>query len=65
MYNAYCSWCIFNGQTPWRENAFSAAMSTKGYDKKKHATGMRYINVRLHDVPQRPRDDDGEDVVPA
>jgi putative DNA primase/helicase len=55
MYDAFTSWCFTNSFSAWKEKAFATAMSEKGFSKKKETSGMRYLDVRLHDVPERPR----------
>ena len=70
MYDAFAAWASVNAVRPWREKSFAEAMSTKGFETRRHAAGQRYINVRLQNVPkaQRPRPDEpphpAADVVP-
>jgi putative DNA primase/helicase len=72
LYDAFAAWAVANAVRPWREKSFAVAMSQKGFVKEKHRTGMRYLNILLHDVPEpsRRRSDipahpDDSDVVPA
>jgi putative DNA primase/helicase len=64
MYDAFADWCFANGITAWKEKSFSTAMTEKGFDKEKHRDGRRYLDVRLHDVPERPRGHGRRDDVP-
>jgi putative DNA primase/helicase len=65
MYDAFARWAIANALRPWTEKRFSMAMSQKGFAKERHRTGVRYLNVKLHDVPDRPRGDPDESPHPA
>ena len=53
IYEAYESWCLANAMKPWSEKAFSQTMVKKGFVKIDGR--IRYfINLRLHDLPERP-----------
>lgn len=54
MYEAFRAWCIVNSVRPWKEKSFAQAMMQKGFVKDRSKTVRRYINVRLHDVPEVP-----------
>ncbi|MCK1469798.1 DNA primase family protein [Bradyrhizobium sp. CW10] len=51
MYDAFAAWGVANAVRPWKEKSFATAMSQKGFAKERAASGLRYLNVRLHDVP--------------
>lgn len=53
MYQAYMSWSYANAKKPWQETAFGLAMPNKGFIKTKERV-RRYLNCRLHNVPERP-----------
>lgn len=55
MYDAFVSWAVANAVRPWREKSFAGAMLQKGFHKEKHRTGMRYLGVKLKNVPTRRR----------
>jgi len=54
MYNAYLAWAYANAVRAWKEKSFAMAMSQKGFTKEKHVSGLRYLSVRLENVPDRP-----------
>ena len=62
MYGAFVAWCSVNEQKPWGEKAFAGVMEEKGFERHRSNAGMRYLNVQLHDVPER--DGMGRDDVP-
>jgi putative DNA primase/helicase len=72
MYDAFAAWAEANAVRAWKEKAFGQAMQQKGFHRDRTATTRRYLNVKLHDVPQRAvrsnRDNDpphpADDVVP-
>lgn len=53
MYEAYVSWSLANAKRPWKETAFGRAMPHKGFTKTSERV-RRYLDCRLHDVPERP-----------
>lgn len=53
MYEAYVSWSLANAKRPWKETAFGRAMPHKGFTKTNERV-RRYLDCRLHDVPERP-----------
>ncbi len=53
MYLAYCAWCEANSLTPWKETSFGLNMPQKGIERTDTRI-RRYVNVRLHDVPESP-----------
>jgi hypothetical protein len=55
MYEAYVAWAEDNAVTPWKERAFGRAMTQKGFRRDRTSTTRRYLNVKLHDVPQKRR----------
>lgn len=55
MYEAFVAWCWENSVRAWKEKGFATAMSQKGFLKERLNSNRRYINVKLHDVPIRPR----------
>jgi putative DNA primase/helicase len=55
MYDAFVSWCYSNGVRAWKEKSFATAMSQKGFVKHRVTSSRVYIDVKLHDVPIRPR----------
>lgn len=62
LYDAFEAWGQINAVRPWREKAFSQAMSQKGLVKERHKLGQRYLHMQLDYVPQRAvrkRDADG------
>lgn len=70
MYQAFCAWCTVNSVRPWKEKSFAQAMTQKGFTKDRSKTVRRYINVRLHNVPQVPRNPSeslphGDDDIPV
>ncbi len=53
LYEAYETWCLANAMKPWSEKAFSQTMVKKGFVKVDGR--IRYfLNVKLHDLPDRP-----------
>ena len=53
LYESYESWCLANAMKPWSEKAFSQTMVKKGFVKIDGR--IRYfINLKLHDLPERP-----------
>jgi putative DNA primase/helicase len=67
MYDAFAAWAVRNAVRPYREKQFAVAMSQKGFVKERANSGVRYLNVRLKNVPEgRRRADAGDDdVVPV
>lgn len=64
MYHAFCDWCDANSIRPWRETMFGKVMPQKGITRTKERV-RRYLDVELHDVPERastrsPSTDDAE-----
>lgn len=55
MYDAFAAWCHHNSVRAWKEKSFATAMSQKGFEKDRVASSRIYLNVKLHDVPSRPR----------
>lgn len=55
MYDAFASWAIANAVRPWKEKSFGTAMSQKGFAKQRTEKGVRYLHVRLKNVPASPR----------
>jgi putative DNA primase/helicase len=55
MYEAFESWCAANSVRAWKEKSFATVMLDKGFVRKREASGRKYLNVRLHDVPPRPK----------
>ncbi|MFG1370710.1 phage/plasmid primase, P4 family [Xanthobacter oligotrophicus] len=53
MYEAYVSWSLANAKRPWKETAFGRALPHKGFTKTNERV-RRYLDCRLHDVPERP-----------
>jgi putative DNA primase/helicase len=54
MYDAFAAWAIANAVRPWKEKSFATAISQKGFTKERHTSRVRYLHVRLHDVPEAP-----------
>ena len=65
VYDAFVTWCGVNAVTPWKERGFANAMLQKGMNKVRHKTGVRYVGVRLHDVPASLNSADDEPPHPA
>jgi putative DNA primase/helicase len=55
MYDAFASWAIANAVRPWKEKSFGQAMGQKGFAKHRAEKGVRYLHVRLKNVPAAPR----------
>ena len=55
MYHGFAAWAKDNAVRAWGEKNFALVMSQKGFSKDKHRTGMRYLNVKLKNVPDVPR----------
>ncbi|MFZ5715774.1 MAG: DNA primase family protein [Bradyrhizobium sp.] len=55
MYDAFASWAVHNAVRPWKEKSFATAMSQKGFAKERHTTGVRYLHVKLKNVPEVAR----------
>jgi putative DNA primase/helicase len=55
MYDAFVAWAFANSVRAWKEKSFATAMMEKGFTKEKHRDGMRYLNVKLKNVPDAPR----------
>lgn len=55
MYDAFAAWAEANAVRAWKEKAFGQAMAQKGFHRDRTATTRRYLNVKLHDVPQNQR----------
>jgi putative DNA primase/helicase len=52
MYEAYKSHCLANAKTPMHETRFGRVMKTRFHRTNERV--RRYLNCRLHDVPDRP-----------
>lgn len=55
MYDGFAAWAKDNAVRAWGEKNFALVMSQKGFSKEKHRTGMRYLSVRLKNVPNVSR----------
>jgi putative DNA primase/helicase len=55
MYDAFVAWAQANAVRPWKEKSFGTAMSQKGFVKHRGEKGMRYLHVRLKNVPAMQR----------
>lgn len=55
MYDAFAAWAVANAVRPWKEKSFGTAMSQKGFAKQRGEKGVRYLHVRLKNVPAAPR----------
>ncbi|OYX15038.1 MAG: hypothetical protein B7Z15_01865 [Rhizobiales bacterium 32-66-8] len=53
MYEAYVSWSLANAKRPWKETQFGTVFPGKGFEKTRERV-RRYLDCRLHDVPERP-----------
>lgn len=51
IYEAFQSWCVANSVRAWTQTTFGRTMVQKGFEREKTRV-RRYLNVRLHDVPQ-------------
>jgi putative DNA primase/helicase len=52
MFEAFVAWCEANAVRPWKEKSFGLAMPQKGFKKTNDRVRL-YLDVRLHDVPDR------------
>ncbi len=59
VYRAFEAWCTINSVRAWKEKAFAQAMAQKGFVKDRSNTVRRYLNARLHDVPELPAPREG------
>jgi putative DNA primase/helicase len=64
VYKAFVSWARHNAIRPWGEKTFAKAMTEKGFSKEQNREGVRYLHIRLRNVPEqcdanpnRPDDD--------
>ncbi|WP_244425324.1 DNA primase family protein [Bradyrhizobium sp. STM 3843] len=55
VYDAFTAWAEANAVRAWKETMFGRAMGQKGFVKQRHASGLRYLHVRLKNVPAAPR----------
>ena len=53
IFEAFECWASHNGVRAWKQKAFGAALSQKGFVKDRTASMRRYLWVSLHDVPAR------------
>lgn len=53
LYGAYVSWCAANSIRPWKQAAFGRTLIQKGLERE-NSRIRRYLNIRLHDVPDAP-----------
>lgn len=72
MYDAFASWAVANAVRPWKEKSFATAMSQKGFTKDRIAAGVRYLHVKLKNVPEparrradEPHQPAGDDIAPV
>lgn len=53
LYEAYVSWSEANGLKPRSNTQFGRVLPTKGF-KREDGRVRKYLDIRLHDVPDRP-----------
>lgn len=46
LYKVYCAWCVFEGEKPWSQKGFGAAMRNKGFKSIQSST-VHYLGLRL------------------
>ncbi|OYZ15624.1 MAG: hypothetical protein B7Y35_06030 [Sphingomonadales bacterium 28-64-96] len=46
LYRVYSAWCVFEGEKPWSQKGFGAAMRNKGFKSIQSST-VHYLGLRL------------------
>ncbi|WP_315701307.1 MULTISPECIES: phage/plasmid primase, P4 family [unclassified Bradyrhizobium] len=60
MFAAFSAWAAANAVRAWKETMFGRAMGQKGFVKDRKSSNIRYLHVRLKNVPAAPhRNHDG------
>lgn len=56
VFDSFTSWCMANAVRSWSETRFGKAMPLKSFVKT-NGRVRHYLDIRLHDVPNRPEPD--------
>lgn len=56
LYNAYCSWCMDNGEKPLGKREFGSALEKHGFQRKRTSTHRQFQGIKLHSDKMKVHD---------